>query len=135
MVVWFRTITHTVLKGVHFMKKKTRLAVKCLVPVFLMLWFPARFYCDIMHYYTHFEDIPALLFELIGIILCTAGIIRAVKRCDRAYAAWIGCAPASCIFFGYWTNRIPFCVEYNHISRDELGFMLEPFADQFGWIP
>ncbi len=62
------------------MKEKVRLAVKWLMPVFLMLWFPARFYWDIMHYYTHFEDNPALFFELIGIILCTAGIIRAVKR-------------------------------------------------------
>ena len=117
------------------MKEKARPAVKWLMPVFLMLWFPARFYWDIMHYYTHFEDIPAPLFELIGIILCTAGIIRAVRRRDRAYAVWVGCALASCIFFGYWINRIPFCVECNHISRDELGFMLAPFADRFGRMP
>lgn len=121
--------------GVFSMNEKVKLYGKWLLPVFLILWYPARFFWDIMHYYTHFEDIPALLYELVGFILCTAGIIRAFKRREWGFAALVGTALVSCVFFGYWTNRIPFCVECNRISREELGFMLEPFADRFGCMP
>ncbi len=122
-------------KEVAPVNKKAGMTVKWLLPVLLILWYPARFYWDIMQYHTHFEDLPSLFFELAGFILCTAGIIRAIKRHDWAYAALVGTALVSCVFFGYWTNRIPFCVECDRITREDLGFMLKPFADRFGYMP
>ena len=117
------------------MKERAKLVGKWLLPVFLRIWFPARFYWDVTHYYTHFDDLSAVLLCLVGLILCTVWIIRAIRRRDWKYMVLIGLAMASCAFFGYWINRIPFCTECDHISRSELGFMLEPFADRFGYFP
>ena len=33
-----------------------------------------------------------------------------------------------------YINRIPFCTECDHVKRSELGFMLEPFANRFGFF-
>ena len=96
---------------------------------------PGKVLLELAHYYTHFDDLPALFLELAALILCTVWIIRAIRQRDWKYMVFIGLTIVSCVFFGYWINRIPFCTECDHISRSELGFMLEPFADRFGYLP
>ena len=105
-----------------------------LVPSFLLLWFPARFYWDVFHYYTHFEDLLVVLMGFATIIFCAVSMVQAFKRRNWAYMALVAAALLSCLFFGYWINRIPFCTECDHIRRSELGFMLEPFANRFGFL-
>ena len=116
------------------MNEKAKLIGKWLIPFFLIIWFPTKFFWDIAHYHTHFEDLTALFLELAGLILCTILIVRAIRRRDWAYVIIVILAMVSCAFFGYWINRIPFCTECDHIRRSELGFMLEPFADRFGYF-
>ena len=106
--------------------------IKWLLAIFIIAWFPARFYWDVNHYYTHFDDVTALLFWIYGIIACAVFIVRTIKKKEWITFALFGLALVSCAFFGYWIFQIPFCTECDHITRSDLGFMLEPFADRFG---
>ncbi len=116
------------------LREKLKPIGKYLVPSLLLIWFPARFYWDVFHYHTHFEDMFSLFMEFSTIIFCAVSMIRAFKRRSLAYMALIAATMLSCIFFGYWINRIPFCTECDHVRRSELGFMLEPFANRFGYF-
>lgn len=90
------------------------------------------FYWKIMHYQPH-HDNP---FSGFVFIACVIGgvilLIRAIKRKQTIITVLYSFAIISGVFFLYWTTRIPLCLECEPMSKKDLGFMLEPFAERFG---
>ncbi len=110
--------------------KRAKAIISWVFPVFVICFFPFRFYYDIMHYQIHHDDLLAILLGLPCVILCLIGFIQALKRREKSTSAVYGLAMVSCIFFCYWIIRIPLCPVCDSVSRSDLGFMLEPFADK-----
>ena len=113
------------------MNKNAKLVAKWLIPALLMIWFPARFYWDITHYYTHFGDLLAGFIRLVGLIFCVIWIIRSIRQKNWLHVAFVVLAAASCLFFGFLIDQVPFCIECDHFCRSDLHPLLEPFADKF----
>ena len=109
----------------------TKTVLKWAFPVFVICFFPIRFYYDIMHYQIHHDDLFAFLLGIPCVIICLTGFIWALKRREKGLSAVCGLAIASCVFFCYWIMRIPLCSVCEPISKSDLGFMLEPFAETF----
>jgi len=89
------------------------------------------FYLDIMNYQPHQTTSFAIVLGVPCAIFCIAECALALKRKENSLALIYGAAVVSCIFFGYWIHRIPFCAMCEPIHKSDLGFMLEPFADRF----
>ena len=104
--------------------------VKWAFPIFVICFFPIRFYYDIMHYQIHHDDLFAILLGFVCAILCITGLISALRQREKSLSAVNGLALVSCVFFCYWIIRIPLCPVCDSISKSDLGFMLEPFADK-----
>ena len=98
-------------------------------PIFVSCFFPIRFYYDVLHYQIHHDDLLAILIGFPCVILCLIGFVSALMRREKGLSAVFALAAASCAFFCYWIMRIPLCPMCEPISKSELGFMLEPFAD------
>ena len=113
--------------------KTARCLLKWVIPIGLILWFPFRFYWEIAHYYTHYDNqLMGCILGVVGLVVCAAGIFWALYNDERAPVVLYGLAAISCVFFCYWITRIPYCTECDGLRRSDLGFMLRPFADRFG---
>ena len=116
------------------MLKTIRNIIRWAVPVFLMIWLPYRFYWDIDNYYTHFSDYAAGFVIIYGSVFLAVGLIMNIKRRKLFVTLFYSMALVICLFFGYWIFRISFCTECDHLTKSDLGFMLEPYADRFGFL-
>lgn len=103
-----------------------------ILPVLLTALFPAIFYYDICHYMPHDDGraITAVILFVPAAVICIKAMKRAAERQERAGLILYGLALASCVFFLYWFSRIPFCAMCDRIGKDDLGFMLRPFANE-----
>ena len=110
---------------------KVRRIIRWAVPVFTVLWFPFRFYSDIMNYHAHCDDASPILLGIPCAVYCVTSCFLAIRRRESVLAVLCSLAAASCVFFCYWICRIPFCTMCEPIDRSDLGFMLKPFADTF----
>lgn len=111
--------------------ERYRVMTKWGIPIFLMLWFPLMFYESVMHYQAHSDDVSPLVIGIPCAIGCFVALRRYYWRREKGMMILYALALVSCVFFTYWMWRIPYCVECDEISRDQLGFMLKPFADKF----
>ncbi len=99
-------------------------------PLFVIIWFPCAFFHEVLHYQAH-NDSFTIAYGLPCAVVCLICLFRALKRKEICFTVVYGLAVVSCAFFCYWINRIPFCPICEPISKSDLGFMLEPFADSF----
>ena len=114
------------------MKKILGTVSKWAVPILMTALPAAMFYWEVMHYQAHFDS---SLTGIVGIACVVGGIFLltgAIEKKQKVNAAICGLAIASGLFFYYWSTRIPFCTKCEPMSKQDLGFMLEPFADRFG---
>ena len=102
------------------------------LPLAITAYFPYRFYADIAHYRAHGGSPWVFFLGMIGFLICLALIVSAVKRRSWFNLALCCIALFSCVFFSYWEMQIPFCQECEPLTRDDLGFMLRPYAETFG---
>lgn len=90
-----------------------------LVPSLLLLWFPARFYWDVFHYYTHFEDLLIVLMGFATIIFCAVSMVQAFKRRNWAYMALVTAALLSCLFFEYWIRLTKMSIALHYEQENQ----------------
>lgn len=60
--------------------------------------------------------------------------MRAIRRREGIILLLAALAIASGTCFGYWIDQIPFCTECDHMKKSDLGWMVAPFADNFGYF-
>ena len=101
------------------------------IPLFVFVWFPIMFYVGIANYQAHADDPFTIMFGVPCAISCLIIGIMSLRQKKYGHAAICGLAVVSCVFFCYWIYRIPFCTMCEPVSREDLGFMLKPFADRF----
>ena len=110
---------------------KNRRIIKWAIPIFLSLLFPFIFFMDVMYYHAHSDYYEFTLIGTPCAVCCLIGCILAIRRREKGLAVACVLAAASCLFFCYWIRRIPFCTMCDPIDRNDLGFMLKPFAENF----
>lgn len=113
------------------MREKTRHIFEYLVPILLIVWFPYRFYANIVHYHGHSEDVLTPFIGLVCVIFCAVRIYRACRSREWITVVLYGLTALSALFFSYCIWQIPFCTECDHITRADLHPILKPFEDRF----
>lgn len=113
------------------MEQKLIRILRWALPLAITAYFPYRFYAEIAHYRVHGGS-AVIFLGMICFLICLALIVSAVKRRSWFNLALCCIALFSCVFFSYWCMQIPFCQECEPLTKDDLGFMLRPYAETFG---
>ncbi|MBR5985563.1 MAG: hypothetical protein IK019_04035 [Clostridia bacterium] len=114
------------------MRKEFASIAEHTVPICMTVLPAVAFYWAIMNYQPHHDSYLSSFVE-IGCIIC--GILlfcKAIKRKQTGIAVLYCLAILSGGFFLYWTMRIPLCLACEPMRKQDLGYMLKPFADRFG---
>ncbi len=113
------------------MKEKALRIAELIAPILLIVWFPYRFWVNVIHYQSHAEDFLTPIIGFVCAVVCAVMVYRACRNHAWIMVILYGLLALSALFFSYCIWQIPFCTECDHITRNDLHPLLKPFEERF----